>query len=951
MALAVPLLCASMMAQATHFRYGSLTYQTTGGNGNRDVQFKISLGFREAFYGTLTIGQPVLVGSLDFGDGNFEDINLIVTSKSGDYFYGDYTSTTHTYATAGTYTANYTGGNRISTLVNNADASWYVSTPVVAGNANDSPVSSLQPIINLPAGQAAPSYFVPGADPNNNTLTFTAATAADLGGIGFVNAPGLVVNPTTGQVTFPTVGKNTGDLYNAVVKISDGSTSIIVDHIIQLVTQVSAPPVFVYPPTPTNGFVYTVNAGQLVSFTVRASDPDAGDVVTLSAVGLPAGSTFAPTPGNPAQGVFSFTPTAANSGSNVVNFAAQDNAGNQVTTSVTIQVNTCNPNANTPIAGTDNFTAGCGPLTVTAAQLLANDTSPNGTPLAIGSVGGGGNGTVVDNGNGTYTFTPFPGYTGPAVFTYLLQSAGPIFPSPATGHYYQLVSAPGICWDAAKTAAAAMTYSGMQGYLATLNTPADVNAVKGRSTAELWFGAADDVTEGTWMWKTGPELGQTFYTGGATVPGQYSNWSPGEPNDYKNVWRPIGEDYAHIYGGSGLWNDLDLCGTGGNPGGYIVEFGGLEQCLPILYATGRVNINVTNAPGTSALTANPNTFSTVAGTPVTVTAAQLLANDTDTQGRALAVSSVSGGVGGTVVDNGNNTYTFTPNIGYTGPATFTYLLQLAGPVFPSSVTGHYYEFVPTANLTWTQARAAAAARTYNGLQGYLATITSATETNLLKGRNPDNIWFGAADDVTEGTWMWKTGPEAGQTFYVGNGTTGGATVAGQYSNWSPGEPNDFKNQFRPLGEDYAHMYGNSGLWNDLSDNAGGSATAGYFAEYGGLEACTPVLYSTGTVTVNVTVSRGTASGTAKGGQAVLEAAPNPSNGQFSVRVVAAVEGPTQLDLFDLKGRRISALFNETLKAGEERQVPVNVSEAASGLYMVRLQSGQQVQYVRVAIQK
>ena len=103
----------------------------------------------------------------------------------------------------------------------------------------------------------------------------------------------------------------------------------------------------------------------------------------------------------------------------------------------------------------------------------------------------------------------------------------------------------------------------------------------------------------------------------------------------------------------------------------------------------------------------------------------------------------------------------------------------------------------------------------------------------------------------EGEWRWATGPEAGTLFYQGNGATGGTTASGQYSNWSSGEPNDFKNQFRPDGEDYAHMYGNSGQWNDLSDNAGGGATSGYFVEYGGLESCTPVLFATGTVTVNV----------------------------------------------------------------------------------------------------
>jgi hypothetical protein len=148
------------------------------------------------------------------------------------------------------------------------------------------------------------------------------------------------------------------------------------------------------------------------------------------------------------------------------------------------------------------------------------------------------------------------------------------------------------------------------------------------------------------------------------------------------------------------------------------------------------------------------------------------------------------------------------------------------------------------------------------------------------------------------------------------------------------------------------MYGNSGQWNDLSDNAGGSATSGYFVEYGGLEACTPVLYATGTVSIYIThhSSRATADA-GKAGASVLEASPNPSNGQFSVRVVAGVEGQTQLDLFDLNGRRISGLFSGSLQAGEQRLVPVNVSDVASGLYMVRLQSGKDVKVVRIAIQK
>lgn len=53
----------------------------------------------------------------------------------------------------------------------------------------------------------------------------------------------------------------------------------------------------------------TVREGSTLSFTVTASDPDAGQVVSLSATGLPAGASFVPTLGNPATGAFTWTPT------------------------------------------------------------------------------------------------------------------------------------------------------------------------------------------------------------------------------------------------------------------------------------------------------------------------------------------------------------------------------------------------------------------------------------------------------------------------------------------------------------------------------------------------------------------------------------------------------------------------------------------------------------------
>jgi len=45
-------------------------------------------------------------------------------------------------------------------------------------------------------------------------------------------------------------------------------------------------------------------------------------------------------------------------------------------------------------------------------------------------------------------------------------------------------------------------------------------------------------------------------------------------------------------------------------------------------------------------------------------------------------------------------------------------------------TGHYYEFVANTGITWTAAKAAAAARTYFGLTGYLATLITQVEADF-----------------------------------------------------------------------------------------------------------------------------------------------------------------------------------------------------------------------------
>lgn len=62
-------------------------------------------------------------------------------------------------------------------------------------------------------------------------------------------------------------------------------------------------------------------------------------------------------------------------------------------------------------------------------------------------------------------------------------------------------------------------------------------------------------------------------------------------------------------------------------------------------------------------------------TALTLTAATLLANDTDQDGGILSITSVQNAINGTVVLNLNGTVTFTPNSNYNGVATFDYTIS------------------------------------------------------------------------------------------------------------------------------------------------------------------------------------------------------------------------------------------------------------------------------------
>jgi hypothetical protein len=342
----------------THFRYGTVDWHPGTGN---TINFNLTQSWRYDFQwtsGTPVLGHTVTTGynfEFDTTGMHFAAINLTVTSidTAQDFFVGTQTLS-YTYPSPGSYTAFFENCCRLSTLQNNHDQNFRNETLVDVGAGNSPPVSSLPPIVQVPANQNI-SFQIPATDPNGDPITYRLATSLEESGgtTGFVQPTGLAVS-STGLVTWHS--GTLGQLFNAAVMVEDhvGTTTgavkskVPVDFIMKVVDTVSESPptVSANPPGP-----FTPPAGQNLSFTVTATDPNAlGTITNLQALNPPAGMLFTSfTQANPTSITANWTPTTAQANQTyVVTFQATDNFGLTADVSVTITPTSHTPPTVTP---------------------------------------------------------------------------------------------------------------------------------------------------------------------------------------------------------------------------------------------------------------------------------------------------------------------------------------------------------------------------------------------------------------------------------------------------------------------------------------------------------------------------------------------------------------------------------------------------------------------------
>ncbi|MBI3111673.1 MAG: HYR domain-containing protein [Ignavibacteriales bacterium] len=340
------ILCAEV-AEASHFRYGHITWSRAA--GTRNVTFTVTTAWRVSPF-----------TRLNFGDGTFIDRSesqMTQIATGPDYAVWRYT-VTHTYANDGPFTAFFESCCRIGELVNASNASFRVQNTVDLRNNNQgSPVSSIPVILQMVQGGPNTVPMAIG-DPDNDPFTVRMSTAAE-SQVPSVPA-GLAVS-SSGVLTWNTSGTTVGQLYAAQVMIQEnhpGGTSglVALDFIIQIVGgTLNQPPTCMLSGPSSN----VVNVGQNFSITITGTDPDGGNL-TVNHFGLPPGATLTPSAGSsgpaPFAATFSWTPGPADAGTaQSVTISFSDPSGFQTQCSFSMQVPLSCPSGVTIAGSVPNF--------------------------------------------------------------------------------------------------------------------------------------------------------------------------------------------------------------------------------------------------------------------------------------------------------------------------------------------------------------------------------------------------------------------------------------------------------------------------------------------------------------------------------------------------------------------------------------------------------------------
>jgi large repetitive protein len=639
------------------------------------------------------------------------------------------------------------GGAYVVTVTATDRAGATASQTFIYNVTNPPPVAANDTATTNEDTPVTVSVLANDTDPDGDPLTVTAANAGN---------GNVVINPD-GTITY-TPDANFNGTDTITYTISDGQGGTSTATVTVTVAPVNDAPIADPPLPPQTGV-----DGTPVSISVAGNFKDAdGDVLTFSAIGLPAGLSI-----NSATGVISGTldknASQPNGGVYAVTVTASDGKGGTASTTFAYTVTNPPPVASDDTASTNEDA----PVTI---SVLANDTDPDADPLRV-TTASAANGTVVINPNGTITYTPNANFNGTDTITYTISDgnggtstatvtvtvapvndapiADPPLP-PQTGVDGTPVSIP-VAGNFKDADGDVLTFSAT-GLPAGLSINPATGVISGTidKNASQPNGGVYSVTVTASDGKGGT-ASTTFAYSITNPPPVAANDTASTPEDTPVTIAVLAND--NDPDGDPLTVTTASAANGTvvvNPNGTITytpnaNFNGTDT---ITYTISDGNggrstatVTVTVAPVNDPPVAKPDTAATNEDTPVRI---PVLANDTDVDGNPLTVTAASA-PNGTVVINSDGTVTYTPNANFNGTDTITYTISDGQGGFSTTtvtVTVNPVNDPPVAvNDTGTTPEDTPVTLTVlandTDVDGDKLTVTGATATNGTVTVNPD----------------------------------------------------------------------------------------------------------------------------------------------------------------------------------------------------------------------
>ncbi|MEH3139276.1 MAG: Ig-like domain-containing protein [Mycobacterium kyogaense] len=365
------------------------------------------------------------------------------------------------------------------------------------------------------------------------------------------------------------------------------------------------------------------------------------------------------------------------------------------------------PTDRAPVAGNDSVSVDeDGLVIVNPADLLANDSDPDGDDLSIDGYSQPEHGDLWINRDGTISYTPDDDFTGTDTFTYTVTDGTKTTSATVTVTVNPVNDAPVATDDAVSVDEDGLLIVNPADLLANdTDVDRDNLSIDGYTQPEhgdLWINRdgtisynPDDDYTGTDTFTYTVTDGTESATATVTVTVNAVNDAPVATDDAVSV----DEDGLLIVNPADLLaNDTDVDGDELSVEGYTqpehgdvwINRDGTISYNPDADFFGTDTFTYTVTDGTESVTATVTvTVNAVNDEPVanndaveatedaSVTFPQdvLLGNDTDADGDTLTVVIGTAPANGTLVQNANGTYTYTPNANFNGTDSFTYTVS------------------------------------------------------------------------------------------------------------------------------------------------------------------------------------------------------------------------------------------------------------------------------------